>query len=173
MCLYIPIRHACGCTTIKLPRQNPCRLAFKNCMPCPYIPEPASRPGSLSSAPGLSTSSTISGSSFSTGLVSKYQQSITYKEEDAVRVTTICPFHAEDWEETYRVSNGLEEGNVGAKTVRKAREQRDKREREWLERLKTRVQKRKRESTEGVSLGVWRVEDGEWASWYGGEDRWG
>jgi hypothetical protein len=126
-------------------------------MPCPYIPPPVSRPNSLASFPGLSHSSTISTSTFSTGLVSTFQQHITYKEEDVVHVMTICAFHAEDWEENYRMKHGLEDGNVGARTARLKKKQREKKKRKWEE---------KEAKKGGVPLGVWSLVDPNWASWY-------
>jgi hypothetical protein len=126
-------------------------------MPCPYIPPAESRPNSLASVPDLSHSSTISTSTFSTGLVSTFQQHITYKEEDVVQIMTICAFHAEDWEENYRMKHGLEDGNAGARTARLKKRQREKKKRNWEE---------KEAKMGGVPLGVWSLADPNWASWY-------
>jgi len=146
-------------------------------MPCPYITPPESRPNSFASAPGLSSSSTISGTSISTSLIFKYQQSTGYKQDEVVKIWTICPFHAEDRDEQRREKYGLNNCFAGAKAVRKAKAQRIKRakwEKEWKQKaqvdLAMRGEKRKRVSNnEAPLLGLWSIKDGSWASWY--EDR--
>ena len=55
------------------------------------------------------------------------------------------------------MKHALEDGNVGARTARLKKKQREKKKRKWEE---------KEAKKGGVPLGVWSLVDPNWASWY-------